>query len=328
MDLPTDIDFVDDDDDEIFDLSNCPHYNDNIMYNGIFYALERYHKGFQLKFIHRYCYNEKTLMGQFHHWYWFNGMINRYEGLEFIFPDLPSIEWNEYHDNSDAFYDFLYGSFSNNLKPGLWPIHLIFLENVMLMPALKKHAINPDPVYEDADIDLFSHVFICYVDDRYALVREKIIQEIKFGRTSALIALFKAKCSHIPLWQEYEKELAKVLNYVPEKIHIIDLANDLDFINSGTCPNIILLAFEHFDSEPLQSLLQNDYIRHLRVDEDEDEEEESDVPIEWKLKMDQKIIANRAHHTITMALLCAQERTPSMRTSCWIWQDVYKYLLY
>jgi hypothetical protein len=327
MDSPTDIDFVDDDDE--FDLSRFPHYNNNTLYDNIINALEHYHSSFQLKFIHRYVYNEKELRRQFYLRYLdFGKFFERCEGLEFIFCDLPSIKCNYDHDNSDAFYDFLYQSFSNNLKSGFRPIHLTLLEYVMLMPALKEHTVpDPDFVFEHEDIAVFSIVF-SYVDDIYKVVRDSIIEEIKFGRTSALIALFKAKCSHIPLWQEYEKELAKVLNYVPEKIHIIDLANDLDSINSGTCPNIILLAYEHFDSEPLQSLLQNDYIRHLRVDEDEDEEEESDVPIEWKLRMDQKIIANRAHYTITMALLCAQERTPSMRTSCWIWQDVYKYLLY
>jgi len=326
MDLPTDIDFVDDDE---FDLSCFPHYNNNTLYDGIIYDLERYHSSFQLKFIHRYVYNEKELRRQFYLRYFdFGKFFERCEGLEFIFCDLPSIEWNYDHDNSDAFYDFLYQSFSNNLKPGLWPIHLTLLENVMLMPALKEHTVpDPDPVYEDLDIDLFSIVFR-YIDVSYALVRDSIIEEIKFGRTADLIALFRLKCSHIPLWQEYEKELTQVLNYVPEKIHIIDLSNDRNSINSGTCPNIILWAFHYFDSEPLKCLLENDYIRHLRIDEDEDEEEESYVPIEWKLRMDQKIIANRAHYTITMALLCAQETTPSMRTSCWIWQDVYKYLLY
>jgi hypothetical protein len=290
------------------------------------------HGGFELKCINRYFYNHERILDDDHKTFSeradymvYRRLLPRLNGFKEILYRIPCWLNNEYcDDNQDEICDFLHEYlYTTPIDNQYLSIYLVLMEYVMLFPAL---FVKHNNRYQHAIS--FGVAFLCYLDDQYALVREKIIQEIKFGRTADLIALFKLKCSHIPLWQEYEKELTKVLNYVPEKIHIIDLANDLDSINSGTCPNIILLAFEHFDSEPLQSLLQNDYIRHLRIDEDEDEEEESDVPIEWKLRMDQKIIANRAHYIITMALLCAQERTPSMRTSCWIWQDIHKYLLY
>lgn len=262
--------------------------------------IEKIHQDFELKHLNRGF--ERMFV------YWNEERFKGFNRISHFLIDICDLRFDIFDFINRI---FLSGEILSSIH--LDPIFLVMLEYMMLFGNVDDN--HPWPL-ADSDYEIFLPI------------RDSIIEEIKFGRTASLIALFKAKCSHIPLWQEYEKELTKVLNYVPEKIHIIDLANDLDSINSGTCPNIILLAFEHFDSEPLQSLLQNDYIRHLRIDEDEDEEEESDVPIEWKLRMDQKIIANRAHHTITMALLCAEKRIPSMRTSCWLWQDIHKYLLY